>query len=118
MDKNKKPADLPEDETCMPHECISMDGFQTYSGEHGLAIIDRHTGYVWCEKSGDRTSGTAQNMYDILLLHLNSGIYHVKRIKTDHGSNLLGGIIKEVCEKLGISQDQSSAYHAAGNKLA
>ena len=38
MDKNKKTADLPEDETKMPFECISKDGFQTYAGEHGLAI--------------------------------------------------------------------------------
>ena len=38
--------------------------------------------------------------------------------KTDHGSNLMGGIIKELSEKMGIWQDTSSAYHAAGNKLA
>ena len=50
MDKNKKPEDLPEDETKMDYECISMDGFQTDAGEHGLAIVDRHTGYIWCDR--------------------------------------------------------------------
>lgn len=62
MDKNKKPADLPEDEKNMPFECISMDGFQTYAGEHGLGIVDRHTAFIWCEKSGDHASGTADKM--------------------------------------------------------
>ena len=48
MDKNKKLDNLPEDETKLPYECISMDGFHTPAGENGLAIIDRHTGYIWC----------------------------------------------------------------------
>ena len=52
MDKNKKPEELPEDETSMPYECISIDGFQTEAGEHGLAVVDRHTGNVWCRKTG------------------------------------------------------------------
>ena len=50
MDKNKKLEDLPEDETKMAYKCISMDGFKTPFGEHGLAIVDRHTGYTWCKK--------------------------------------------------------------------
>ena len=67
MDNNKKLEDLPEDETIMIYECISMDGFQTPTGEHGLAIVDRHSGYIWCEKSGDQATGTADKMYEILL---------------------------------------------------
>ena len=98
IDKNKKPEDLPEDETKMSYECISMNGFATDAGEHGLAIVDRHTGYVWCEKTGDHATGTAEKVLEILLRQLNAGIYQVKRIKTDHGSNLIGGIIKEVSQ--------------------
>ena len=44
--KTKKMDDLPEDETKLPFECISMDGYHTCANENGLAIIDRHTGYV------------------------------------------------------------------------
>ena len=46
MDKNKRPEDLPEDETSHAFECITMDIFQSEAGEHGLAIADRHTGYT------------------------------------------------------------------------
>ena len=60
MDKNKKLDDLPEDETTRPFECISMDGFHTDGGENGLAIIDRHTGYIWAKKTGDKATGTAR----------------------------------------------------------
>ena len=59
MDRNKKLDHLPEDETKLPYECISMDGFHTPAGENGLAIIDRHTRYVWAEKTGDIATGTA-----------------------------------------------------------
>ena len=52
IDKNKKLADLSEDETCTHYECISMDCFENYSGEHGSAINDRQTEFVWCEKTG------------------------------------------------------------------
>ena len=91
---------------------------QPVTGEHGLAIVDRHTGYVWCEKTGDQATGTAEKVLEILVRQLNAGIYQVKRFKTDHGSNLMGGIIKEVSQQLGIWQDSSSAYHPAGNRLA
>ena len=47
MDKNKKLEDLPEEETTRAFECISIDGFHTDGGENGLAIIDRHTGFLW-----------------------------------------------------------------------
>ena len=50
MNKNKKLDELPEDETKLAYECISMDGFKTDANEHGLAIVDQHTGYVWWEK--------------------------------------------------------------------
>ena len=50
MDKNRKLPDLPEDETKAVFECISMDGFHTDGGENGLAVIDRHTGFIWAKK--------------------------------------------------------------------
>ena len=31
--RNKKPDDLPEEETSRPYECISMDSFKTEAGE-------------------------------------------------------------------------------------
>ena len=63
-----------EDETKLPFECISMDGFHTPAGENGLAIINRHTGYVWAEKNGDITTGTADIVMDILLRQLEAGL--------------------------------------------
>merc|ERR1712237_22440 len=60
MDKNKKLPDLPEEETKRKFECISMDGFHTDGGENGLAVIDRHTGYVWARKTGNIKTGTAR----------------------------------------------------------
>ena len=54
MRKNKTLPDLPEDETTKPFECVSIDIFETFTKEHALAIIDRHTGYVWCRKTGDK----------------------------------------------------------------
>ena len=59
MDKNKKLEDLPDDETTRPFECISMDIFTTDGGENGLAIIDRHSGYIWARKTGDKATDTA-----------------------------------------------------------
>ena len=72
-----------------------MDGFKTEANEHGLAIVDRHTSYIWCEKTGNTETGTAKVIYAILLRQLGSGIHNVKRFKTDNGSNLIGGIIKD-----------------------
>ena len=48
---------------------------------------------------------------------IGAGLHHTKRFKTYNGSNLIGGIIKEISERLKIWQDTSLAYHAAGNKL-
>ena len=66
MDKNKKLDDLPEDETETAFECISMDGFHTDGGENGIAIIDRHAGYIWARKTGDRATGSAKVIMSIL----------------------------------------------------
>ena len=62
-------------------------------------------------------NGTADVVMDILMRQLGAGLHHVKRFKTDNGSNLKGGIIREISQRLKIWQDSSSAYHAAGNKL-
>ena len=51
----------------MTYECISMDGFKTEANEHGLAIVDRHTGHVWCEKTGKTETGTARVIFAIIL---------------------------------------------------
>ena len=117
MDKNKKLDDLPEDETTRAFECISMDGFHTDGGENGLAVIDRHTGYIWAEKTGDTATGTSSIIWSILICFLGPGLYQVKRFKTDGGKNLIGGVIEEISRNLKIWQDTSSAYHPVGNKL-
>ena len=116
MKRNKKPEDIPDEETTQPFECISMDGFHTDGGENGLAIIDKHTGYIWAEKTGDRATGTARQILEILLKSIGPAIYLVKKFKTDNGKNLIGGIIEEISKDLKIWQDTSSAYHPAGNK--
>ena len=118
MKKNKKQERLPEDETSYPFECISMDIFKSEAGEHGLAIGDRHTDYVWCRKTGDKGTGTAEEVLQFLQETLGAGIYFVKRFKTDHGSNLTGGVIETISKQLGIWQDTSSAYNPAGNLFA
>ena len=117
MDKNKKLPDLPEEETKRKFECISMDGFHTDGGEHGLAVIDRHTGYVWARKTGNIKTGTARVILGILMDIFGAALYAVKRFKTDNGKNLIGGVIEEFSKELKIWQDTSSAYHPAGNKL-
>merc|ERR1712105_424075 len=116
MDKNKKLPDLPEEETTRKCECISMDGFHTDGGENGLAVIDRHTGYVWARKTGNIKTGTANVIMDILIDIFGAALYSVKKFKTDNGKNLIGGIIEDISKELKIWQDTSSAYHPAGNK--
>merc|ERR1712015_430012 len=93
-----------------------MDGFHTDGGENGLAVIDRHTGFTWARKTGDRATGTARVIMAILWDILGPALYSVKRFKTDGGKNLIGGVIEEISKELKIWQDTSSAYHAAGNK--
>jgi hypothetical protein len=117
MDKNKKLEDLPEEETTRAFECISMDGFHTDGGENGLAIIDRHTGFTWARKTGNKATGTASVVMAILQDILGPALYSVKRFKTDGGKNLIGGVIEDISKELKIWQDTSSAYHPAGNKL-
>ena len=84
--------------------------------DHALAIIDRHTGYVWCKKTGNKNTGTAREILQILLETFQGCFYWINRFKTDHGSNLVGGMIEEFSKQMGIWQDTSSAYHASGNK--
>ena len=117
LQKNKEPEPLPEEKTFRPYECISMDGFETYAPnkEHGLAIIDKHTGYVWAMKSGDMKTGTAHQMKLILQQTVGSMMTHVKRMKTDGAKNLCEGAVKELCQMYNIYQDKSSAHHASGN---
>ena len=84
MQKNKKLADLPEDETTRPWECISIDIFETYLKEHALAIIDRHTGFVWCKKTGNKNTGTAREILQILMETFGGAFYWVNRFKMDN----------------------------------
>ena len=93
MRKNATLPDLPEEETRMSFECISLDGFKSYSKEHGLAVIDRHTGFIWCRKTGNKNTGTAKEILKILKDIFGPAIHWIKRFKTDHGSNLVGGAI-------------------------
>merc|ERR1712030_57832 len=93
------------------------DGFHTDGGENGIAIIDRHTGYIWTRKTWDRATGSAKVIMSILQDIFGPALYSVKRFKTDGGKNLIGGIIEEISKELKIWQDTSSAYHVAGNKL-
>ena len=106
MNKNKQLEKLPEDETSFPFECISFDGFATSAGEHGLAIVDRHTGYIWCEKTGNKETGTADKIMEILQRQLGASLLQVQRFKTDNGSNLMG------CQG-----DSRTFKHQAGQQL-
>ena len=63
-----------------------MDGFHTDGGENGLAIIDRHTGFLWARKTGDTATGTVQKIMAILISILGPAIYVVKKFKTDGGT--------------------------------
>merc|ERR1712030_91632 len=92
------------------------DGFHTDGGENGIAIIDRHTGYVWARKTGNIKTGSAKVIMQILQDIFGPALYSVKRFKTDNGKNLIGGIIEEISKELKIWQDTSSAYHPAGDK--
>ena len=87
--------------------------FKTDTKEHGLAIIDRHTGFVWCKKTGNKNTGTAREILRILQDTFGPAFYWVDRFKTDHGSNLVSGMIEEFSKEMGIWQDTSSVYHAA-----
>ena len=66
MRRNKKPEELPEEETKRPFECISMDGFKTEKGESGLVLIDKHTEFIWAGKVGDIETGTALKIKSVL----------------------------------------------------
>ena len=94
-----------------------MDGYETFapSKEHGLAIIDRHTGYVWTMKSGNMNTGTAKEMKLILQKTIGSMMTHVRRMKTDGAKNLMEAEVKKLCQMYNIYQDKSSAHHASGN---
>ena len=116
MKKNKKPKDLPEEETSRSYECISMDGFETDAGEHGLAVIDRHTGFIWARKAGDKATGTARVMKKVLNETIGCMLNSVKRFKTNGDKNLTKGAVEELCEELKIKQEKSSAHHPSGNK--
>ena len=43
-------------------------------------------------------------------------MFLVKRIKSDGAKNLCEGAVKEMCKKLNIVQDKSTAHHPSGNK--
>ena len=102
MKVNKEPEELPEEETCRPFECISMDGFETDSKEHGLAVIDRHTGYVWARNTGEMNTGTARKMKQVIQETVASGISSMKRLKTDGAKNLCLGAVEELCKEFNI----------------
>lgn len=53
--------------------------------------------------------------FNFLLHTMGPNIYHIKKMKTDEGSNLIGGAIKELSMEMKIWQDTSSAYYPAGN---
>ena len=118
--KNKEPEELPEEETCRNYECISMDGFETNAKEHGLAIIDRHTGFVWARKTGDMNTGTAAKMKSVLHETVGSFIGNIKRIKTDGAKNLcLGAHTRQIFSPPPIRQQMHrnrSSAHQAGHR--
>ena len=94
-----------------------MDGFETnFTKEHGLVIIDRHSGFIWGRKSGDMNTGKARKMKQILQETIGSFMTHVKRLKTDGAKNLCLGAVEELCKEFNIYQDKSSAHHPSGNK--
>lgn len=64
--RNKEPEKLPEEETTRPYQCITMDGFKTEYGEHGLVLVDKHTGFIWCRKVGNLETGTAEKIQRVL----------------------------------------------------
>ena len=118
MQANKRPADLPEEESEYPFQKISMDIAETDNKkEHILVITDRFTGYIWVEKTGNRQTGTAEVILATLIKKIGAGLFLVEKIKCDNGTNLTAQSIKEVMAKYNIDINTSSAYHPSGNKL-
>ena len=118
MQANKKPADLPEEESEYPFQKLSMDIAETDNKkEHILEITDRFTGYIWVEKTGNKQTGIAEVILDTLIEKIGTGLFLVEKIKCDNRTNLTAQSIKDVMAKYNIEIDTSSAYHPSGNKL-
>ena len=113
--RNKKPEKLPEEPTSQPYECISMDHFLSDAGEWCLAIIDKHTGFIWVRKTGTKRIGTSEEIERVLDETMGPNIFSIRKFKTDRAGNLTEGQIQELSRRFGIWQDTSSAYHPAGN---
>ena len=118
MRANKRPKDLPEEESEYPFQKLSMDIAETDDKkEHILVITDRFTGYICVEKTGNRQTGTAEVIIDTLIKKNGAGLFMVEKLKCDNGSNLTAQSIKEVMAKYNIEIDTSSAYHPSENRL-
>ena len=102
MRRNKEPEELPEEETKRTFECIFMDDFTTAGGENGLALIDKHTGFVWAWKVGVLKTGTTRIIRNTLDETMWPNMYIIKRMKTDNGKNLIIGALKELSKELKI----------------
>ena len=92
-----------------------MDHFYSAAGEWCLAIIDKHTGFIWLRKTGNKQIGTAEEIERVLDETMGPNIFSIKKFKSDRAGNLTEGVMKELCQRFGIWQDKSSAYHPAGN---
>ena len=86
------------------------------AGEWGLALIDKHTGFIWVRKTGTKQIGTSEEIEKVLDETMGPNIFAIRKFKTDRARNLTEGQIEELSRRFGIWQDTSSAYHPAGNK--
>ena len=78
-------------------------------------IVDKHTGFVWLRKTGTKQIGTAEEVERVLDETMGPNIFSIKKFKTDRANNLTESVMKELCQRFGIWQDQSSAYNPSGN---
>ena len=76
-------------------------------------MTDEYTKFVRAVPTRDQTAKTVAKIL------LNEWVYDYgipERIHTDQGRNFQAGLVKEICNLVGIKQSRSSPYHTKGNE--